>query len=302
MQSHLRALLALAVTTFALGACARSEAPGESGPLRVVAVESFWGSIAAQVGGDRVEVTTVIANPNTDPHDYEPTAKDARAFAAARYVVVNGAGYDTWASKLLKSNPVAGRQSLNVADLAGRKDGDNPHMWYSPAIVREVADRIAADLGAIDPTHSGDYQQRAAAFKASGLARYDSLRSDIHSQYAGATIAATETVFDDMTADLGLTDAAPAAFKRAISEGEDVAPRDQKALDDAIASGRVQALVYNTQNSTPDTRSVLARARTAGVPVVEITETLIPASASFQDWQSSQLTALLAALQQSARR
>jgi zinc/manganese transport system substrate-binding protein len=105
-----------------------------------------------------------------------------------------------------------------------------------------------------------------------------------------------------MTADLGLTDAAPAAFKRAISEGEDVAPRDQKALDDAIASGRVQALVYNTQNSTPDTRSVLARARTAGVPVVEITETLIPASASFQDWQSSQLTALLAALQQSARR
>src|SRR5690242_9902977 len=83
--------------------------PAGSGTLQVAVAENFWGSIVAQEAGSRARVTSVIANPNADPHAYEPTMADARLLAGAQYVVYNGAGYDPWVSKLLAANPVAGR-------------------------------------------------------------------------------------------------------------------------------------------------------------------------------------------------
>src|SRR5579862_8552231 len=124
---------------------------GASAPLRVVAAENFWGSIAAQLGGDRVQVTSVIANPATDPHDYEPTAVDARTLAGAQLVIVNGIGYDPWATKLLKANPVEGRVVLTVGNLLGLSPGDNPHRWYSPSDVRRVIAAIVRDYERLDP-------------------------------------------------------------------------------------------------------------------------------------------------------
>src|SRR5215471_8979121 len=135
----------LAAALCAPTALAASTSRSGSSPLRVVAAENVWGSIAAQLGGDRAEVTSVIANPAADPHDYEPTALDARAFAGARLAIVNGIGYDPWASKLVDANPVGGRDVLDVGDLLGLKPGDNPHRWYSPADVRRVIDAISAD-------------------------------------------------------------------------------------------------------------------------------------------------------------
>src|SRR5262249_38719849 len=140
-----------------LAACAGSSTPGASGggTISVVAAENFWGSIAAQVGGNHVRVTNIIASPDTDPHDYEPTSGDARAFAVAQYAIVNGAGYDVWAQKALDANPQSARKELDVAKLAGRAPGDNPHMWYSPAIVTRVADRVTADLKTLDSADAG---------------------------------------------------------------------------------------------------------------------------------------------------
>src|ERR1700757_4823553 len=108
--------------------------------IHVVAAENFWGSIAAQLGGSRVQVTSVITSPATDPHDYEPTAVDARTLAGAQMVIVNGIGYDPWAPKLLAANPVDGRLVLTVGDLVGIKPGGNPHRWYSPTDVQRVID------------------------------------------------------------------------------------------------------------------------------------------------------------------
>src|SRR6266404_1562047 len=131
---------ALAVAVITVVAVVSGAATGTSGTngLQVVAAENFWGSIAAQLGGDRVDVTSVIANPATDPHDYEPTAADARALAGANLGIVNGIGYDPWAPKLLDANPVDGRIILTVGELVGIKPGGNPHRWYSPADVHRV--------------------------------------------------------------------------------------------------------------------------------------------------------------------
>src|SRR5437763_1802133 len=144
----LRPLLALAAAASLVlaGGCASSGAAGDpSGKIQVVAAENFWGSIAQQLGGDRVEVTSIITSPTTDPHDYEPTSADARTMAGSRFAIANGIGYDQWASNLLDANPVSGRIVLNVGDLLGLENGDNPHQWYSPSSVQRVIERITAD-------------------------------------------------------------------------------------------------------------------------------------------------------------
>jgi zinc/manganese transport system substrate-binding protein len=132
--------------------------------VAVAAAENFWGSIVAQVGGDRVKVTSIITNPDTDPHDYEAKPTDARSVASARYVIVNGAGYDPWATKLLAANPVPGRKVLNVGDLVGKKAGDNPHLWYSPSYVRQAIDQITADLKSIDPADATYFDEQRTQY------------------------------------------------------------------------------------------------------------------------------------------
>src|SRR5205807_1366435 len=128
--------------------------------LNVVAAENFWGSIAQQIAGNRASVRSIVVNPATDPHSYEPTAQDGRTLATAQLVIANGIGYDPWAPKLLAANPVAGRKVLNVGDQLGLHEGDNPHRWYSPADVLSVADAITVDLSRLDPKDTGYFHQR----------------------------------------------------------------------------------------------------------------------------------------------
>ena len=146
-------LIALAGVAALLAGCGQGEgtAAGSSGKLQVVAAENFWGSIAAQLGGDRVQVRSIIVNPATDPHSYEPTAEDARTMAGARLAIVNGVGYDEWASKLLAASPLSGRVTLNVGQLFGLQDGDNPHRWYFPADVYAVVGQIVHDYERLRP-------------------------------------------------------------------------------------------------------------------------------------------------------
>src|SRR5690348_16070157 len=164
-------LLLLLLTLTACGTTF-SNASGSDGPVQVVAAENFWGSIAAQVGGSHVHVTSIIVDPNADPHSYEPTAADARTVATAQYVIVNGAGYDPWADRLLQANPVSGRKELNVGDFNGKHEGDNPHIWYNPGYVTAVANKIRDDLKALDPTDAAAFDKSAQAFLNTGLAQY----------------------------------------------------------------------------------------------------------------------------------
>src|SRR5919109_3678366 len=143
--------------------------------LRVVAAENFWGSIAMQLGGTRADVVSVVTSPATDPHDYEPTAADARTLAGARLAIVNGVGYDPWASKLLAANPVSGRKVLDVGDLVAIKPGGNPHRWYSPGDVQKVIGEIVRDYVKVDPKDTRYFEQLKARFETRGLARYRGL-------------------------------------------------------------------------------------------------------------------------------
>jgi zinc/manganese transport system substrate-binding protein len=283
----------------AAAGCATTPAhPAVADPrvVPVVAAENTWGSLAAQLGGTHAQVTSIIDNPNADPHDYEATAGDGIAIARARLTIVNGVGYDTWASRLVATNGSAGRIDLDVGDLVGAKPGDNPHRWYNPADVRAVVDRITEAYQRLDPADAGYFAQRRTDVLGTALRDYFALIDGIRVGYAGTPVGASESIFAMLAPALGLDLITPSRLLTAVSEGNDPTVADKATADAQITQRRIAVYIYNSQNATPDVRGQVDAARAHGIPVVAITETLVPAGASFQDWQVAQLTALRQAL------
>jgi zinc/manganese transport system substrate-binding protein len=298
--ARLASCFGLCLVTVAALACgskgSASATNGSATALRVVAAENFWGSIAAQLGGSKVNVTSIITNPNTDPHDYEPTAKDGRTLAGARYVVYNGIGYDPWVPKLLSASPNGARKALEVGSLLGLKPGDNPHRWYSPDDVQKVIAQITSDYKTLDPADTAFFDQQQQSYLTTGLQKYTGLVQHIKQAYAGTPVGASESIVTPLAQALGLDLLTPESFLDAISEGTDPSARDKATADQQIKSRQIAVFVFNTQNATPDVKNLVDEAKAQSIPVVSITETLSPANATFQDWQTSQLQALSDAL------
>jgi zinc/manganese transport system substrate-binding protein len=294
-----------ALLAVALSGCAttpRRTTADRSTIINVVAAENFWGSLAEQLGGSHVKIRSVIDNPDADPHDYEPTAADGRAVAGARLVIVNGAGYDAWAGKLVDANPSSGRTVLTVGDLVGVKEGGNPHRWYSPPNVRQVIDQITADYKKIDPGSASFFDSQHSTVVNTNLKPYFDLIDQIRTNYAGTPVGASESIFAPLAEATGLHLMTPESFLDAISEGGDPTAADKATIDDQIRNKKIKVYVYNSQNATPDVKAQVDAAKAAGVVVSTVTETLTPAGASFQDWQVTQLTALKQALAQATGR
>jgi zinc/manganese transport system substrate-binding protein len=264
--------------------------------VSVAASINAWGSIVAQLGGSHVHATSIITNPDTDPHDYEPTPADGRVIAGARLFVENGVGYDAWADKALAASPDSQRLVINVGSLVGVPADGNPHRWYDPADVQRVADAVTSDLKKLDPADADYFGAQRAAFEHS-LARYHELISTIKTRYAGTPVGASESIFSPLAEALGLDLLTPASFLQAISEGTDPSPADKATIDAQIADKKIKVFVFNSQNSTPDVAAQVTACKAAGIPVVAVTETLSPAGASFQQWQAAQLQSLQAALE-----
>jgi zinc/manganese transport system substrate-binding protein len=292
-------LLAVVTLLFpVLSACGTPATGGNTGSSRtlsVIAGQNFWGSIAAQLGGSHASVTSIVTNPNADPHDYESSPKDARAFATADYVVLNGAGYDDWASKLLSGNPNQNRKVFTVADLLHKKAGDNPHFWYNPDWVEQVADHITADYKAIDSADAGYFDQQRAAFHAA-LQPYHDRIAKIKSSFSGVSVGSTESIFVYLATALNLNLISPAEFMQAVAEGNDPPAQTVAEFQDLITGKKIKVLVYNVQTSTSVTENLKLLATQNGIPVVGVSETLQPVDATFQEWQDAQLLTLQNAL------
>lgn len=302
-QFALAVLLTLPLVLLAAGCGGGGGATAAAdGKLNVVAAENFWGSIAAQLGGQEVAVTSIIDNPAADPHDYEPTSGDARAFASAQLAIVNGIGYDEWASKLLAASPDSSREEVNVGDVVGLQNGDNPHQWYSPSSVHQVIDAIVAAYEEARPDGSRYFQQQKARFEGAGLAEYERLIAQIKSRYGGAPVGASESIFEPLAPALGLRLVTPRGFMDAISEGTEATPAEKATGTSQIENGEIDLWVFNSQNATPDVKRLNEAAEAAGIPIATVTETLTPAGASFEEWMVAELEGIEAALAQGAGR
>jgi zinc/manganese transport system substrate-binding protein len=271
-----------------------------SGVIQVVAAENFWGSLISQLGGTRVNVLSIVTDPNADPHEYESNTADAIAIANARLVIVNGAGYDTWALQLISASNSPHQIVLNVQELINQTVGANPHFWYSPYYVNDTVNAMYHDLVSIDPSNTAYYTQQYVALNAS-LAIYNGRIDAIKQQFGEVKVASTESIFVYLANATGLDLVSPPAFMQAVSEGNDPSAQSIVQFDQLLQSGTVKLLVYNSQTVTPSTLSIEALAKQQDVPIVPITETVQPPTALFQDWMNSELISLQNALNQQVK-
>jgi zinc/manganese transport system substrate-binding protein len=293
--------IAAPAVALALAGCGGSALGTGSGGLHIVAAENFWGSIASQLAGTRASVQSIITNPAADPHSYQPTAADARAAATAKLVIVNGVGYDRWASQLLAASPSPGRVTLNIGDMFGLKEGDNPHRWYDPAEVEAVANRLTSTLRRLDPGNAAYYAAQRKAFEGR-LSGYHAEIVLIRHRYQGTPVGASESIFALLAPSLGLPLITPPGFMKAITEGTDVSAQSTLVTQRQVASGQIKVWIYNSQNATPQVQRLTAMAQSRGIPATRITETLTPAGATFEQWQTAQLEQLAAALHRATGR
>lgn len=280
-MNMLRAVLLLGVALLGPG---RAQAA-----IAVVAAENMYGDVAAQIAGPDAGVTSVLSNPNQDPHLFEASPSVARSLAAATLVIYNGADYDPWMDKLLAAQGSAQRTVIVAAGLMHKHSGDNPHLWYDPATMRAVAIAAAAALAAQDPAHAAGYAARQARF-AAALDQLDTRIAALRARYAGTPVTATEPVFGLMAAALGVT-MRNERFQLAVMNDTEPRASDTAAFEDDLVHHRVRALIYNSQATGPAAQRLLGIARQAAIPVVAVTETE-PAGTPYQAWMAAQLDAL----------
>jgi len=313
MSLRLPTALLAGAALLTLAACGSEAAPpaAEGGRPTVVASTDVYGSIATAVGGNLVDVRSIIDSPAADPHEYEATPTDAAAVAQATIVLTNGGGYDDFATRLVESagtNPTVidavALSGLDTAQEEGHSEGDghdhgefNEHVWYDLGTVRKVADRLAADLGAADAANAATYTANAQAFGT----ELDTLQQRIDALKAahqGDRIAVTEPVPLYLTDAAGLQNVTPEAFSEAVEEGNDPAAAVLAEALQVVPTAR--AVVANAQTESASTQEVEKAAAAANVPVLSFTETLPDGVDSYVGWQSTQLDALAGALDRTA--
>lgn len=292
------------LATIAIAGCSSGSgndaSPSSSAPacptqaIDVTVSVNQWGNIAQQLGGQCATVTTIVSGSSGDPHDYEPTTGDIAKFSNAKLVVVNGMGYDDWASKAVASEnssvPVVSAATVNHV-----ASGSNPHLWYNPTYVVATAEAVTEQLKQILPAAASYFDQQAATFTAA-LGPYLNKIDAIKKQAGGKTYGATESVFDYMAAACGLANLTPQGYQNAAKNESEPSPADIAAFNQELTSKKMNVLIFNsqTEGSVPD--SLVNTAKGASVPVVNVTETMPADAGSFQDWQVSQLNELAKAL------
>jgi zinc/manganese transport system substrate-binding protein len=280
--------LAGAITLILLAASAH---PAQ--PVSIVAAENFYGDVARQIAGDAARVTSVLSNPDQDPHLFEASPSVARSLSGAGIVVYNGLDYDPWMAKLLGASHAPGRKEIVVADLIGRKPGDNPHIWYDPATMAAYAEALTAALIAADPANRDGYIKRSAAFTAS-LKPVEDKVADLKGRLSGTPATATEPVFGYMFGALGMN-VRNMDFQRAVMNDTEPSASEVAAFENDLKNHQVKILIYNRQASGGLAEKMMRLAEAARIPIVGVTETE-PAGQTYQAWMTGTLAAVDQAL------
>jgi zinc/manganese transport system substrate-binding protein len=288
MMTKLPALTALALLLFA-----PTLASATSPPIAIVAAENFYGDIARQIGGPDVKVDSILSNPDQDPHLFEVSPSVGRNVSVARIVIYNGVDYDPWMEKLLQAARSANRQTIVVADLIGKKIGDNPHIWYDPETMLVLAKTLSAALIADDPDHNSGYQQRLDRF-AESVRPIQAKIAALRQRLAGTSATATEPVFGYMFDALGMR-VRDMPFQMAVMNNTEPGASDVAAFENDLKTHHVKLLVYNSQASDPIAARMEKLAKASDIPVIGATETEPPGK-TYQAWMLSELDAIDRAL------
>lgn len=281
---------------FLLSACG-TFAPQQAsadGNIQIVAAENFYGDIARQIGGDHVSVSSILADPNVDPHSYESNVNQVKAIARAKIVIANGGGYDDWMDSLLASTGTSDRVVLKGFDIATVKLPTNEHVWYNPENAKTIAAQIAKTLTTLDAAHATDYTKNLHVFS-TAIGKIEQKLAEIKAHYAHTPVGLTETIFLYQTSLMDLNVLTPFAFQKALAEGNDPPTNSVIATNNQVNQHQIKALIYNKQTQSAVTDTLQNDARQQNIPVIAVTETM-PVDQTYQSWMLAQLNALEQAL------
>jgi len=291
----LAAAAALAAAALLAAGCSSSSAAGQPGPdgtIVAVGAENEYADVIAQVGGKYVQASAIMSNPNTDPHTFEASASTGRLVNAARLVVQNGLGYDTFMDTIEKAVPDSGRRVIVVQKLLGLPDSTpNPHLWYDPATMPKVATAIADNLAAIQPSHAAYFKANAQTFTNSLQAWINAIGT-FKQQYPGTPVATTEPVADYLLQALGADNRTPWAFQADVMNGTDPSPQDTATQKSLFTQHKVKVFLYNQQVTDSLTESYIKLADENGIPVVGVYETMPTPGYTYQSWMTAEVNAL----------
>ena len=262
--------------------------------LKIVAAENFYGGVAKQIAGDGAVVTSILTNPNQDPHEFTTNASTAKSVADADIVIYSGISYDPWIEKLLGTNGKPNRVAINVAELIGAKDGDNPHIWYDPRTMPALGAKLVEVLSKLDPAQASVYQKRLDDFNASMKPELNKI-AQIKASAAGLEVTATEPVFGYMAQALGFK-MLNYDFQVNIMNDAEPSAGQTAAFEKSLTAKTAKILFYNSQVTDPTTDRIQKIAKKAGVPIVGVTETQPPDQSSYVGWMLHELDGVQAAL------
>jgi zinc/manganese transport system substrate-binding protein len=291
------ALLASACSSPASsGGATGSAAAASSVTITAIGAENEYADVISQVGGKYVQASSIMRNPNTDPHTFEASPAVAREMSSAKLIVQNGIGYDDWATTIENAAPDSSRKVVNVQQLLGLPDSTaNPHLWYDPTTMPAVANAIAADLAQIDPAHASYYKGNAATFTAS-LSTWKAAIAKFKAADAGTPVATTEPVADYMLQAVGADNLTPWTFQADIMNGTDPSPQDVAIQKSLFTGHKVKVFLYNQQVTDSLTESYIKLAQENGIPVVGVYETMPTPGYTYQSWMLAEVNALTKAV------
>ena len=277
-------------TQAAAGSSSSSAAPAAK--IVAIGAENEYADVISQVGGQYVQASAILSNPNTDPHTFEASPAVARTMSTARLIVQNGVGYDDWATTMEKADPSDGRQVINVQQLLGLPDSaPNPHLWFKPSTMPAVANAVAADLGKIDSAHASYYKANAAKFIAS-LSAWNQALAAFKSAHPNTPVATTEPVADYMLEAAGTKNLTPWTFQAALMNDTDPSPQNVAAQKALFTGHKVKVFLYNQQVTDALTESYIKLAKDNGIPIVGVYETMPTPGYTYQTWMEAEVSAL----------
>jgi zinc/manganese transport system substrate-binding protein len=285
----LLAVMAAVIATVAAAWSGGAVAAPGGGKIVAVGAESEYANVIGQVGGKYVQASAIMSNPNTDPHTFEASIAVAREVGAAQLVVQNGVGYDAFMDTIESAAPSSGRTVVDVQQLLKLPDSTpNPHLWYNPATMPKVADAVAADLSAIQPSHKAYFEANAAAFKDS-LGKLTAAVASFKAAYAGVPVATTEPVADYLLTAAGADNLTPWTFQADIMNGVDPSPQNVALQRALFTEHKVKAFLYNEQVTDTLTQSFITLAEQNHIPVVGVYETMPVPGYDYQSWMQTEV-------------
>jgi zinc/manganese transport system substrate-binding protein len=285
------AALSVGVAVLAASACSAASGAthGDGDAIAAVGAENEYANVIGQVGGKYVQVSAIMSNPNTDPHTFEASASVARTVSAAQLVVQNGVGYDTFMNTIENAAPNSARKVIVVQNLLGLPDSTpNPHLWYKPVTMPDVANAIASDLAAIQPAHASYFKANAAAF-ISSLTAWNNAIAAFKATYPNTPVATTEPVADYMLQAVGADNLTPFAFQADIMNGTDPSAQDVALERNLFTQHKVKVFLYNQQVTDTLTQSLITLAHQNSIPVVGVYETMPVPGYDYQSWMLTEV-------------